>query len=145
MKRRIILALSTLLAGSSSCKKEPGPSEIFGDWQWVSSTGGFTGKQVYTPASTNSSRTLSFTRDSLSVECINGKCQPPLRFSSRPERSIFDGKLQPILTIHHKLRMAPPDTGYYIILDRYTIREVSNSLRLDQEVYDGFGEVFQRK
>ena len=93
MKGLIGLALGIfLLAGSSSCKKEPGPAKIFGDWQWVSSTGGFTGKQVYTPASTNLSRTLSFTRDSMFVQCDNGQCSVPTRFTSRKERSYITGE-----------------------------------------------------
>ncbi|MGI4761676.1 MAG: hypothetical protein ACRYF0_13285 [Janthinobacterium lividum] len=146
MKRFLGLALGTLLlAGNSSCKKEAGPSEIFGDWQWVSSTGGFTGKQVHTPASTNLSRTVSFRRDSMFVECDNGRCTLPAKFTSRMERSYLTGKPALILTFRRRIYLAPPDTGFHIILDRYSVIEVSNTLRIDQDGPDGFVEIYQRK
>lgn len=145
MKHFVCLTLGILLLGSSGCKKEAGPAEIFGDWQWVSSTGGFTGKQVYTPASTNSSRTLSFSRDSMFVQCDDGQCDKPSRFTYKMGRSIFDGKQHLILTLHRKIYLAPPDTGFQTILSRYSIREISNSLRIDQESPDGFIEIYQRK
>ena len=145
MRGIIGLALGIfLLAGSSSCKKEPGPAEIFGDWQWVSSTGGITGKEVYTPKSINLSRTLSFTRDSMFVQCDNGQCSVPTRFSSRTARSFLTGKPALILTIRRKVYLAPPDT-VHTILDHYNLMEVSRTLRIDQESPDGFVEIYRRK
>lgn len=144
MKYLPCLLLGAVLLGNGSCKEDPGPSEIFGDWQWVSHTGGFTGKQVYTPASTNSSRTLSFGRDSMFVECINGQCTRPTKFTSRMERSFFDGEQHLILTIRLKIYLAPPDTTH-TLLHRYSIREVSRTLRIAQEWPDGFVEIYQRK
>jgi hypothetical protein len=145
MKHLALLLLSSALFGSSSCKKEAGPFALFGDWQWVSSTGGFTGKQVYTPSSTNLSRTLSFSRDSLFVQCDNGQCTGPTKFTSRLERSYITGKQTLILTLHRGIYLALPDTSYHTILDRYSIQEVSQTLRLTQDGPDGFTEVYQRK
>jgi hypothetical protein len=145
MKRFALFLLSSALLGSSSCKKETGPSELFGEWQWVSSTGGFTGKQVYTPASTNLSRTLSFSRDSLFVQCENGPCTVPTKFTSRMERSYITGEQTLILTIRRRVYLALPDTGFHTLLDRYSIQEVSKTLRITQDGPDGFVEVYQRK
>ena len=140
------LAIVTfLLIGNTSCKKESGPSEIFGDWQWVSSTGGFTGKQVFTPASTGVTRTLSFSRDSLFVECNNGQCSVPIKFTSRTARSFLTGQPALLLTIRRRIYLAPPDTGYHTLLDRYNIKELSSILRIDQESADGFVEIYSRK
>jgi len=146
MKGLLHLTLGLLLlAASSSCKKESGPSELFGDWQWVSNTGGFTGKEVYTPANSNLSRTLTFTRDSMFVQCDNGQCSAPARFTSRTERSFFTGKPTLILTLHRRIYLARPDTGSVTIRSRYSINEISNKLRINQEVADGFEEVYTRK
>jgi hypothetical protein len=145
MKHLAPLLLSSALLASSSCQKEAGPAELFGNWQWVSSTGGFTGKQVYTPASSNLSRTLSFSRDSLFVQCDNGKCTGPTKFTSRLERSYITGEQTLILTLRRRLYLALPDTSYTTILDRYRIQEVSQTLRLIQDGPDGFTEVYYRK
>jgi hypothetical protein len=145
MKRFILPLLTTVLLNNSGCKKEAGPSEIFGDWQWVSSTGGSTGKQVFTPASTNSSRTLSFGRDSLFVQCEKGQCSVPTKFTSRMERSYITGEQTLILTIRRRIYLALPDTSFQTILDRYSIQEVSKkTLRIVQDGPDGFIEVYQR-
>ena len=144
MKRINCLLLSAVLLGGSGCKKDPGPTELFGDWQWVSSTGGFTGKEVYTPASINLSRTLSFTHDSLFVQCDNGQCSVPTKFTSRTERSYITGKPTLILTIRRRVYLAPPDS-FHTILDRYSMQEVSNTLRITQERPDGFEEIYHRK
>lgn len=144
MKYFPCLLLGAVLLGSGGCKKDPGPSEIFGDWQWVSSTSGLTGKQVYTPASTNLSRTLSFGRDSMFVQCDNGQCTKPTKFTSRTARSFLTGEPALILTIRRKIYLAPPDTTH-TLLSRYSIIEVSRTLRIDQESPDGFKEIYRRK
>lgn len=145
MKRFVGLVLGVFLLGGSSCKKEAGPSELFGDWQWISSTGGFTGKQVYTPASTNLSRTVSFGRDSMFVQCDNGHCTVPTKFTSRTERSYLTGEPALILTIRRRIYLAPPDTGFHTILDRYSVQEISNTLRIHEDGPDGFAETYYRK
>lgn len=145
MKRFVGLVLGVFLLGGSSCKKAAGPSELFGDWQWVSSTGGITGKEVYTPASTNSSRTLSFNRDSLFVQCDDGQCSVPTKFTSRTATSFLTGKSALILTIRRRIYLAPPDTGFHTIINRYNLEELSNTLRIHQKRPDGFEEIYHRK
>jgi hypothetical protein len=144
MKRFFHPLLILFLLSDSGCKKEKGPFEIFGDWQWVSSTGGFTGKQVFTPASTNVSRTLSFGRDSLFVQCDNGKCSMPTKFTTRMERSYINGEKTLILTIRRRIYLTPSDTSFNTILSRYSIQEVSKTLRITQDGPDGFIELYQR-
>jgi hypothetical protein len=73
--------------------------------------GGVTGKEVYTPATTNYNRTYQFNRDSTFVECSNSQCNPAVKFSSRMEKSLLDGQQHLILTIPRKVYLARPDTG----------------------------------
>jgi hypothetical protein len=140
----LLFALTALLLGSS-CGQEPAPSEIFGEWQWVSSVGGITGKEVLTPAVVGSQRTLSFTRDSLFVQCEVGQCSRPIKFLLRQEKSWLDGQQHLILTVRRRVYLVAPDTGYHEFINRYRVREVSNTLRIDQERPDGYVETYKRK
>ena len=146
----LFLACCTIIA-NSGCrekkKEDPRPvsTEIFGEWQWVSSIGGFTGKQVSTPASTGINLLYRFNRDSTFVQCNNGQCSKVEKFSTRMERSYVLGVQRLILTIPRRIYLAPPDTGYHVLRDRYLIQEVSNNLVIDQDGPDGIEMVFSRK
>ena len=148
MKYLLGLTLGIVLGSVSGCQKEPAaPSapEIFGNWEWVSSRGGITGREVHTPANTGLARTMSFKRDSMFVQCENGQCTVPTKFTSRLERSQFTGEPTLILTIRRRFYLAPPDTGFHVLLSRYSIRSAADTLRITQEKPDGFEEVYQRK
>ncbi|GAC1371802.1 MAG: hypothetical protein NVSMB30_11850 [Hymenobacter sp.] len=127
-------------------KAPPASTEIFGEWQWVSSVGGFTGKAVYTPANTGGERTYRFNRDSTFVEYYKNQYKVvPVKFTMRMEKSFFDHQQHLILTIPRRIYLARPDTGFHVIRFRYTVREVSDTLRLDEEMADGFEESYRRK
>lgn len=150
MKLFIQIWVGVALLANSSCQQqspEPQPTstEIFGEWHWTSDKGGFTGRQVYTPASTGDQRTYRFQRDSSFIECINNRCTEPTKFTLRREPSRLFGNQQLILTLRRKLALAPPDTGFVLSLDRYVVQEISDSLRLVQEVRDGYVERYVRK
>jgi hypothetical protein len=64
MKKLIFLI--SLLFSLNSCEKENTKSyssEVFGEWQWVSTCGGFSGL-CNTPENSNSSSVIEFNRDS---------------------------------------------------------------------------------
>jgi hypothetical protein len=61
------------------------------------------------------------------------------------ERSYFTGEPTLILTIRRRFYLAPPDTGFHVLLSRYSIRSAADTLRITQEKPDGFEEVYQRK
>jgi hypothetical protein len=150
MKCFVQICLGFLLLAHSSCTKPlPEPrissTEIFGDWEWTSDRGGITGRQVYTPASTGGKRVYRFQRDSSFVECVNNRCSTPTKFTLRRERSRLYGNEQLVLTLRRKYRLAPPDTGAVVSLDRYVVQDLSDSLRLVQEVHDGYVERYVRK
>ena len=139
-----LTGISILFLGSS-CAGEPEPMEIFGEWQWISSVGGLTGKDALTPAVVGAQRTLSFTRDSMFVQCDADQCSVPSKFLLREERSRIDGQQHLILTVRRRLYVAPPDTGSHVLINRYRVSEVSNMLRIDQERPDGYVETYYRK
>ena len=150
MKDVFYICVGAVLLGSNGCKKAetlPISTEIFGEWQWVSSVGGLTGKEVVTPASVGVERTYRFNWDSTFVECLsyNKQCEAPVKFTLRMETSFFDHQQHLILTIPRRVYLARPDTGFHVIRFRYAVREVSNSLRLAQERPDGYEESYHRK
>ncbi|TGD79873.1 hypothetical protein [Hymenobacter wooponensis] len=134
-----------LLLSASGCGGEPEPTGIFGEWQWISSVGGLTGKDVLTPAIVGAQRTLSFTRDSMFVQCDADQCSVPTKFILRQERSWLDAQQHLILTVRRRLYLAAPDTGFVVLVNRYRVSEVSGTLRIDQERPDGYVETYYRK
>lgn len=78
------------------------------------------------------------------VQCDNGKCSVPTKFTSRTERSYITGKPTLILTIRRRIYLAPPDS-FHVIFDRYGMQETSNTLRINQDGPDGFAETYYRK
>lgn len=139
-------ACVVLLLVSSGCKKEqPSPADkLYGDWQWMRSIGGLTGKQVEKPP-VGSKYLFRFTHDGYWSQCYNGKCGDPTPFTLQQEKSRLFGNEQLVLTLRRKVYLAPPDTGYHILLDRYLVQEISDSLRIDQDYPDGFGSTYSRK
>ena len=151
----LFLACCTLTA-NSGCrekkKEDPRPvsTEIFGEWQWVSSIGGFTGRQETTPASTGDQLTYTFHRDSTFVSCVGSKsvptqCLDPVVFTVRKERSLLYGDVRSVLTIQRKIYLAPPDSGFHILKDRYIINKISENFDIRQDYPSGFGMKFRRK
>jgi hypothetical protein len=69
----------------------------------------------------------------------------PTKFTSRIERSQFNGEPTLILTIRRRFYLAPPDTGFHVLISRYSILKTSDTLRINQERPDGFEEVYYRK
>ena len=145
MKYAIIACACAVLLGSSGCKKEgpvpashvPALTEIFGEWQWVSSVGGLTGKQVETPPA-GSEYTYQFDRDSSFVECHNGQCSVPGKFSLRMEKSLLFGDQRLTLVLRR-------NTGSVVERTRYLVEEILDELRINDDSPDGFGNRYVRK
>ena len=107
MKRFVHIWAGLALVVHSSCRHpspEPRPisTEIFGEWRWTSDRGGFTGRQVYTPALTGDQRLYRFRPDSTFVECVNSRCSTPTQFTLRRERSRLYGNDQLMLTLRRR-------------------------------------------
>lgn len=135
-------ALAALLAGSTTaCRKadvEPataGPG-LIGEWHWVSSTGGFTGKQTYTPASTGATITWIFKPDntyqSVTTQAGGTQLTATGTFSLGSVNSIYSGQLAQSLTLHGKQSQT------------FIIEELTTRLVLADNAYDGFGHTYER-
>jgi hypothetical protein len=85
-----ILALSLFMA---SCRKDisvPDSSldKLFGKWNWVQTSGGFTG-QINTPALAGYTSTIYFKKTGICKSYENGKEQYKLKFSLSEGTSIY--------------------------------------------------------
>jgi hypothetical protein len=135
-------ALAALLAVSTTaCQKagvEPATADqgLIGEWHWISSTGGFTGKQTNTPASTGATTTWVFKPDSTYQRVTTQAGGKPLTdtgtFSLGSVKSIYSGQLAQSLTLHGKQSQT------------FLIEELTTRLVLADNAYDGFGHTYER-
>lgn len=137
---RILAAFLVLLAlGAPACQptnvSPKGGASLVGEWHWVSSTGGFTGKQTYTPASTGTEEKWVFGADSTYQVYATKQGATRLTesgsFSVGTAPSIYTG--QPARAL--RLQGRQP----------YIIEELgSTRLGLADNSPDGFGHTYER-
>lgn len=140
-----LLSLGFLLGGNACQQEPPSPGEgLAGDWQWVRSQGGFTGKQVLKPAP-GQALVYRFTRDGYWSECFNGVCSRPTPFTLQREPSVLTGDQQLVLTLHRRVELAPPDTGTHLLPSRLVVQEISDTLHLIDDWADGYGQYYRKK
>ena len=65
-------------------------------------------------------------------KAVPTQCLDPVVFTVRKERSLLFGDVRSVLTIQRKVYLAPPDTGFHVLKDRYLINEVSEIWILDK-------------
>lgn len=135
-------ALAALIAGSATaCQKAsvtPASADqgIVGEWHWVSTVGGLTGRQTYNPASTGATETWVFKADSTYQHATiqwggtpgteTGTC------SLGSIRSIHTGQPARALLLRGKKPQA------------LLLQEVTTRLALSDNSYDGFGYIYER-
>jgi len=146
MNSKTSFGIFLLLLLSAGCHKDqPAPDDkLVGDWQWVRSVGGLTGKQVEKPP-VGSEYLFRFTRDGYWSQCYNSTCGDPTPYTLQQEKSLLFGDERLVLTLRRKIYLAPPDKGFHIILDRYLVREMGDTLRIANDAPDGYGETYFRK
>jgi hypothetical protein len=134
-------ALAALFAASATaCQKAsltPSSTDqgIIGEWHWVSTVGGLTGKQTYTPASTGSTQTWVFKSDSTYQHVTIPRGGPSGTetgtFSLGSIRSIHTGEPARALLLHGKQSQV------------FLMEEVTTRLVLSDNYYDGFGYTYE--
>ncbi|MGI4872437.1 MAG: hypothetical protein ACRYFX_14815 [Janthinobacterium lividum] len=137
--KRSFYAVAAFLASITACQQEavtPSTTGIIGEWNWVSCTGGFSGKENLTPATTGTTIKWLFKTDS-TVQMYTtkqGVLQPTETgvFSLGTTRSIYSGQPARSLTIR---RMQP---------EIYVIKSLGSQLVLQDNYPDGFERIFQR-
>lgn len=142
MLRATFLTAAALLAlGAAACQQAvvspKGGTSLVGEWHWVSSTGGLTGNQTYTPASTGTEEKWVFRADSTYQVYATKQGTTQLTksgtFSLGPAPSIYTG--QPARALYLGGRQARPAI----------IEELSSTrLRLADNYPDGFGSTYER-
>lgn len=132
----VLIAVSTTACQKSNPAPAVTDQGIIGEWHWVSSIGGITGKQTQTPASTGIATTLVFKSDSTFQRSTTQTGSTPLTetgtFSLGAIRSIYSGQPARALTLRGK----QPQT--------FIIQELTTRLVLADNYYDGFGHTYQR-
>jgi hypothetical protein len=128
-----------LILGTTACQRTDAPPAdqgIMGEWHWVSTVGGLTGKQTYTPASTGSTETWVFKSDSTYQHAITRQGSTSVTemgtFSLGSVRSIHTGQAARALVLRGQQAQT------------FLLEEVSTRLALSDNYYDGFGHTYER-
>ena len=133
-----LVALLGLCASACQQKTDASPTAqgLLGEWHWVATVGGFTGRQTYTPASTGTTETWVFNADSTYRHYTSRLGSSPVTetgiFSLGSVKSIHSGQTARALI----LRGQPGQT--------FLLEEVTTRLALSDNSYDGFGYTYER-
>jgi hypothetical protein len=142
---RIVLTIIFILT-FLSCKKDNENdiqklNTVVGDWTWLKSYGGLTGNVMQTPASTNSTKRIIFKDNGEFVMIENGHTtQNTTYFTSREKSTLFLDTFN-FVTVNYKFII---NGKYTIIPMRYIIQSMSDTLEIDEDVYDGFVHTYLR-
>ena len=137
------LKICVLLAGLLlifSCHRTGPQPGLIGSWYWIRSQGGFS-YQVLTPQSTGIERIFRFYKnDTVEIYENEELVQNTDYFLSR-EKSILYHDTFDFMTINYRYYAGD---SLIILPMRYIIRELSDSLVIEEDVFDGFKHTFYR-
>jgi len=139
MNPRILVLGAALLAAFalSACAPYAHPptteQALYGAWDWKSSSGGFTGKQVMTPETAGFTKRIRFTPEGEYAELHDGALFVEARYSLVRKRTIFG--------IHDVICFAD-STGR--LSDQVIMRLTATELGLSDPFPDGFGHTYVR-
>jgi hypothetical protein len=107
-----------------------------GEWHWVSTAGGLTGRQTYTPVSTSSTETWLFKSDSTYQRDITRQSGTPVRetgtFSFGSVKSIRNGQAARALILRGQRTQT------------FLLETNTTHLTLSDNYYDGFEHSYER-
>lgn len=136
-----ILYLFILISG---CKKnivlpDESLNKIFGTWEWVQSTGGYSGTRV-TPKSSGSTKTIEFSKNGTYRWFKDGKRQGKVSYTISENKSMLMGSNSFIITYGKSnwLDKDAPEMQQSISFSG------NDTLFLHDECYDCFGHIFVR-
>jgi len=118
--------------------------KIVGDWVWVKSYGGFTGHDLYTPGNTGITKEIAFFINGDVIIKENDIMVDKTDYFLSNEKSYLFNEKAEFLTINYKYRISDPDSIITLPM-RYIIEDLSNSMFLAEDVYDGYGHEYMRK
>jgi hypothetical protein len=125
-----------------SCKKDNENdlqklNTVVGEWTWINSCGGFTGTDMQTPTSSNSTKRIIFKDNSEFIMLENGDTIHKTTYFTSREKSILFQDTFNFVTVNYKYRIMGTDSIVTLPM-RYIIRNMSDSLKIDEDVYDGY-------
>jgi hypothetical protein len=143
MKQLFMIVLTAFVFLSSTCKKEmqlPDPElkKIFGKWQWVSTSGGFTGKTI-TPASEGYTVRIEFSSNGIYQKYQNNALTDRKNFSFSQGTSIHNHK--PVWVISFTEAVPHFNESPQAMSVSFSGQD---TLMLDEQAYDGYGYIYVR-
>ena len=131
MKTILLSLLSVLFTSMSGCQKETVSTELVGNWEWVSRTGGIAGVHQ-TPQTLGYTYTVVYTKDGIYEQYDkDNKLIVTYPYNIIKAVSMLDGKEHNMIQSNNAMNSS------------FEIRK--DSLFLVQDVFDGFNEVYIRK
>jgi hypothetical protein len=147
MKRSDFWAILMIALFFASCEKDRDDKKvynIYGEWTWLESVGGMTGSEVLNPENTGTVRTATFYKNDTVIITENGEIAHKTDyFLSREKSNLFNDTCN-FVTINYKYPISNPDTVITLSM-RYMIEDLSDTLLLDEDVYDGYRHLYVRK
>jgi hypothetical protein len=121
----------------------PAPATLETDWEWTSSVGGITGKQITTPATTGVTRKYVFRADGTFIQYDNGQEVQRATYVRGQGTSLLYNDQRDIITVNYRI-VTPSGTLEHSM--RYLVDRLSSAeLVLREDVFDGFLLTFQKK
>jgi hypothetical protein len=144
MKSRNRLLVLLILLAAIACEKDKiQPTyEIYGEWNWMKSYGGFTGHDLQTPENTGVSKIFSFLRNDTVIITENADTTLRTSYFLSREKSLLLQDSFDFVTINYAYRSS--DTEVFFLPMRYMIEMLTDTLVLAEDVYDGYGHQFVR-
>ena len=144
MKLRLVLFILSFLSVAQTCNKEiplPNPEmkKLFGKWNWIETSGGFTGKTI-TPALTRYALEIEFTKEGVFQKFKNEKSEVRMKFKVIEGKSIFSEENAYLLSL------SVFDSSSAESFHKQSVRfRGSDTLYLYEECHDCFSHVYVRK
>lgn len=131
MKTIFLSLLSVFMLSWSGCQKDTVSTELVGNWEWVSRTGGIAGVHQ-TPQTLGYTYTVVYTKDGIYEQYDqNNQLVVTYPYKVIKAVSMLDNKEHDMIQLNNAMNSS------------FEIRK--DSLFLVQDVADGFNEVFVRK
>jgi hypothetical protein len=134
-----------IILAAMACEKEKDqpPYEIYGEWNWLKSYGGITGRDLETPENTGISKIFTFLHNDTVIITANADTTHRTNYYLSREKSLLLQDTFDFVTINYIYRIS--DTETLSLPMRYMIKTLTDTLVLDEDVYDGYGHQFVRK
>lgn len=143
--KSLIVALLAISFFLPACKKsvdlpDPKLESLFGSWEWLESSGGFSGSRI-TPSSAGYTRTVEFGANGVYKIYRDGKLEDKVRFTVTESSSPYYGGPEYIITYGGSGIFGPEQDTY---LSESIHFRGQDTLALTEDCADCYGHVYVR-